>query len=354
MNIKKKAILFVVRQDSPGGIEVLLPEIIKALENEFLFEAFVFNPNRHKDSVFTEFNIKVRYGKKNNILSYVLFILHLLKQKKTLIHIFNGGPIVYFLTTLVKKKVLYSIHGTNYWKSNLQKVIYKPLWKIGIRRNVLFTANSYYSRQVFKNQISNKPIIKTLYNPINTKRFSLRKGTQKFPEHIFYCGRLAEGKNLFTWIDVAIEIHSKFPGTHFHIYGDGPLKEELIAYSKLHSMQQLITFHGFIKNIESVYQKGDLLLFLSDQESFGNVVVESILSGTPVLATDIPSMKEIFKNHSSFLVNKNQIAGEILEKLKSFDVLKEKVYPAAEEFSQRFSHNQHIRNLRTIYRSFFK
>ena len=56
------------------------------------------------------------------------------------------------------------------------------------------------------------------------------------------------------------------------------------------------------------------MMFLSEYELFGNAVVESILCGTPVIASDIPSLREIFRNYPQFLVPADgRMGSDILE-----------------------------------------
>jgi glycosyltransferase involved in cell wall biosynthesis len=101
------------------------------------------------------------------------------------------------------------------------------------------------------------------------------------------------------------------------------------------------------------YREADLLIFLSEYESFGNVVVESILCGTPVIATDIPSMKEIFQSYPDFLVTSERYTvKEVMEKLKDYVDLVEKCEQAMGEFELRFSQKQHIEKLGMLYAKF--
>jgi len=185
---------------------------------------------------------------------------------------------------------------------------------------------------------------------LNPDRFNIIKSNRTSNE-IIYSGRLASGKNLFKWLECAKSILTTFPDATFSLFGEGPLKERLKKYSIRLGISEKVTFHGFEKNIENAYKQADLLLFLSEYESFGNVVIESILCGTPVVVSDIPSMKEIFENFPEFLVplDKN-IENNVLKKIENLSELKKSASRAAKEFQTRFSLTQHIKQFEIIYK----
>lgn len=108
-----------------------------------------------------------------------------------------------------------------------------------------------------------------------------------------YVGRLAPEKDIKTLFAVAksipAEINEKL---HWLIVGDGPLREELQAQAVAN-----MTFTGYLygKSLAEVYSASDLLVFPSPTETFGNVVLESLASGTPVIGAKSGGVKNIIK-----------------------------------------------------------
>ena len=152
---------------------------------------------------------------------------------------------------------------------------------------------------------------------------------------------------------MAASIHNVRNDSRFLLYGDGPLKQKLIEYSRCIGTDGYVYFKGFLWDISEAYHKSDIMMFLSEYESFGNVVVESILCGTPVIASDIPSLREIFRNYPDFLVPiDDRMESAILEKINDLEILKREVIKAEEEFRTRFSPERHINSLKVIYSSF--
>lgn len=353
MKPTKQVIHFVHLSAGPGGIEVLLPKIAEYMGDRE-FKAFTLRPEP-ASNVYDQSGLKVCYGSNNNLAAALKIFSYIRKNRNNVFHVFNIGP--FFLLTMRLagvKNLVYSIHGTVYWKALWKKKILKFLWKLALADRFIFTANSAFSRQAFLNRISTKPDIRVLYNPIDGKRFALSNQKKSSEEiKVIYTGRLHTGKNLFKWIDIAVSLHAKIPVTRFEIFGQGNLKEELQQKINEQNASGFIHLMGFRTNIEDVYREADLLLFLSEYESFGNVVVESILCGTPVLCSPIPAMEEIFSEYPMFIIEDEQNWEEqIYNRILALPELRTKALEARTRFLEKFSMEQHTRTLREIYNGF--
>ncbi len=339
---------------SPGGIEVMMQKIVNSIP-EKKFKAFIIRPPSYGEiNVYTGNKIDLEYGHKRNIQAMICLWKYSRRFKNDIFHAFNIGPFFLFILKLAGiKKLVYSIRGSIYWHTILEKIIRKPLWKMIITNKIIFIANSMYSKSVFINTFEAKKInIEVVYNPVaslNTKDKINELNSGKLFE-IIYVGRLVNGKNLFRWLDIAVSIYHKNSNTRFTIYGEGILRSELEEYSIRIGISDKVRFMGYTSEIAAAYLNADLLLFLSEYESFGNVVVESILCGTPVIATAIPSMQEIFENYPQFLVpNDCSLNSTVLEKIESIETLKALLPEVKKEFNNRFSLEKHIEKLKEIY-----
>jgi len=70
------------------------------------------------------------------------------------------------------------------------------------------------------------------------------------------------------------------------ILGEGPLKSELISITKLLYVQDRVKFIGFCDNPWKWYAGADVFLLPSRWEGMPNSVLESLVCGTPVIATE--------------------------------------------------------------------
>ena len=320
----------------------------------YSFSVFIIRPHLPGASdVYSGKPVEKTFGSFNNFSAAVKLFAYALRNRRSVFHVFNIGPL--FLLTLRLagiKSLIYSIHGTQYWRNGIQRTILRILWRLSLASKYIITANSGYSKKVFLDEVFSGHPIKVLYNPIDNTRFKPADGRVRspFPHRIIYCGRLDREKNLDEWIRTAISIQKQHPDIVFEIYGEGPEHkhlETLIAGSEAGSR---IFLRGFTPRPEQVMQEADLLMFLSRSESFGNVVVESILCGTPVIACDIPSMREIFRDFPLFLISQDANFSEaVTEKIKDFDQLNRSAVLARESFMARFSPQAHLDALAGLY-----
>jgi len=95
---------------------------------------------------------------------------------------------------------------------------------------------------------------------------------------LLFVGRLAREKR----VDQLVALLRGMPNARLAIVGDGPARAELEAqFGDLP-----VTFTGYLRGAElaAAYASSDLFVFPSDSEAFGNVVLEAMASGLPVVA----------------------------------------------------------------------
>ena len=352
----KPLIYFVHYSSKPGGIEVLLPTIINEFK-DWKVKVFVIRPPKEKDeSVYKDIPVDIEYGSRSTLIALWKFFMLALKNDKAIFHLFNTGPFFLFVLRLTGvKKIIYSIHGTIYWRTVFQKLVRKPFWLLANSNKIVFTSNSAYSGSVFNKKILQSVNVRKIYNPIDLNRFNTSgiNKSNKEEMKIIFVGRLAEGKNLFHWIETAEYLMENGIKAVFHVYGAGELQNEIEQRIKKSKYYENIKLDGHVTNIEEIYKKSDLFLFLSEYESFGNVAVESVLCGVPVIAFNIPALEEVFCDFPVFLIDKNKSTAEqVLNKVNQMDELRSAADKASIDFKIRFGAKQHLDQLSNIYRDF--
>lgn len=109
-----------------------------------------------------------------------------------------------------------------------------------------------------------------------------------------YAGRLAPEKDIKTLMAVAKSIPLDLnESIHWLIVGDGPLREELESQAVSN-----MTFTGYLEgeHLAEVYSASDVFVFPSPTETFGNVVLEALASGTPVIGANAGGVRNIIKS----------------------------------------------------------
>lgn len=108
-----------------------------------------------------------------------------------------------------------------------------------------------------------------------------------------YVGRLAPEKNIEMLFAVAKLIPPEMKERiHWLFVGDGPLRHDLEEQAETN-----MSFFGYMdgKHLAEIYSASDLFVFPSASETFGNVVLESLASGTPVIGVNAGGVKNIIK-----------------------------------------------------------
>jgi len=355
MSLDRQVVRLIHLSSTIGGIEVIIKKLIENIR-DYSFSSFIIrNSSQCEIDIYDGITTPVSKGSNNNCMALIKLIIYARKNKDDIFHVFNIGPLFLLALRIAGvKKLVYSIHGTIYWNSNKQKKVFKTIWKWAIRKEYLFTCNSNFSGMVFKRDVYQVEDIQLLYNPFDLRQFIPKTDKKRaaVPREIVYVGRLASGKNLVKWIDVADLLKTHFDSVIFNIFGHGPEENLLKSYIRSKHLENRIFLKGQVDAPEKIYREADVLLFLSKYESFGNVIVESILCGTPVIAGAIPAMREIFKDFPEFLVEMDENLGKnVLQKLKDLEKLNRLALSAREQFIERFGDELHYKKLRAIYAS---
>ena len=79
------------------------------------------------------------------------------------------------------------------------------------------------------------------------------------------------------------------PDARLMFVGDGPGRNGLMALAQDLCIANQVIFAGFRPDPTPFYKTADLFVLSSDYEGFGNVIVEALACGTPVVSTDCPS-----------------------------------------------------------------
>lgn len=79
------------------------------------------------------------------------------------------------------------------------------------------------------------------------------------------------------------------------IAGEGS-SEELDLLAEREGVADRVVFTGFVQDVWPLYASADLFALSSLQESFGNVLVEAMYAGLPIVSTDTVGAREVLEN----------------------------------------------------------
>lgn len=137
------------------------------------------------------------------------------------------------------------------------------------------------------------------FEPAQCKLWAKNAANKEFGLHknkttILYVGRLAQEKS----IDVLIDTIKELPLHLQHkievaLVGDGPIRQNIQEVVDKYDLP--VKLLGFLKgdDLTLAYQTADIFFFPSSTETFGNVVLEALSCGLPVIGANAGGVKEL-------------------------------------------------------------
>lgn len=109
---------------------------------------------------------------------------------------------------------------------------------------------------------------------------------------VLIAGALSNEKRPLLGIQIALSM----PHSEILVAGDGPLRPELERWSQ-QAGHRSVRFLGQVSDMPHLYSKADLLLLPSSTEGLPGVVIEALMSGVPVVASDVGGLRSINVDH---------------------------------------------------------
>jgi glycosyltransferase involved in cell wall biosynthesis len=150
------------------------------------------------------------------------------------------------------------------------------------------------------------------FAPDNTSRAELlgELGIPADARLIGTIGRLWPQKRMKDLIWAADLLKVIRDDVHLLIIGDGPQRENLERYRRLVRIEDKVHFLGHRADVPRILPHFDLLWLASGYEGLPNVVMEALVTGVPVVATDIPGNRELITpDEQGYLVGVGDRAG---------------------------------------------
>lgn len=143
----------------------------------------------------------------------------------------------------------------------------------------------------------NRGDISVLHNPVDVK--SVRTRAQQSVDHewlndenrdvVLFVGRIAEQKDLKTWLRTFATVHERKPDTRALILGQGPEREEIKTFADQRGIGDVVSLPGFVENPYGYMARSDVFLLSSRYEGLPTTLIEALACGCPIVATDCPS-----------------------------------------------------------------
>jgi glycosyltransferase involved in cell wall biosynthesis len=189
------------------------------------------------------------------------------------------------------KKIIWSVRGElnenalkfSSWKKKPLLILYKLL-----NKNIVYHSTSAQETEGVQRMFPKNKIVEIPNLIAPSKRLGLLNH-----ENLLYVGRIHPIKSLHKLIqglalsEVFMKSDSKFFIVGKQEERHNSYKEELVSLVNKLNLQNKVIFKGHLEGIEKekAYAEAYALILASETENFGNVVVEALNQGTPVIAS---------------------------------------------------------------------
>ncbi|MCD8188695.1 MAG: glycosyltransferase [Clostridiales bacterium] len=109
------------------------------------------------------------------------------------------------------------------------------------------------------------------------------------PLSVTAMGRMTRQKGHWHLLRAFAQVVREVPEAQLYLLGDGPLREELLRLTRALGLEGHVTFLGYREAPHAYVQNSRVFVLPSLFEGLGNVLLEAMACGTPVVAADCRS-----------------------------------------------------------------
>ena len=192
-----------------------------------------------------------------------------------------------------------------------------------------------------------KAAVRVVHNPVDLAAVAAAAQEPIDPAHaelwqhpvIVAAGRLAEVKNYPLLIEALARLRLRVPARLF-ILGEGDDEQAIRALVAARDLSAAVVLCGFQKNPWKYIARADVFALTSRYEGFGNVLVEAMACGVPVVATRSSGTSDIVRDGvDGLLVDRHEPAAvaAALERLRGDESFRQSLGNGARIGAGRFA-----------------
>jgi glycosyltransferase involved in cell wall biosynthesis len=93
-----------------------------------------------------------------------------------------------------------------------------------------------------------------------------------------------------------VEAMQHLPAAELHIFGEGPDRPHIEAAIAMQQLSNRVTLHGAVARPQIALAAIDVLVLPSAAEGFGLVLIEAMAADVPVVAADVPGIRDVVRD----------------------------------------------------------
>jgi len=196
-------------------------------------------------------------------------------------------------------------------KGSLMAIFERVMLKLPYSR--IITVSNASKQKLVKSGVPADKIV-VIPNGVDLSKFEKIKIRKSKVPQVIYIGRLIGYKHVD---DLLIAFSKLRLDARLYIVGDGPERGKLEKVADVLGIRRKVVFTGFVNENKKIklLKSSHVLVLPSTTEGFGIVLIESMAAGTPVIAADIPALREVTANGRAGLLFTPRNIEELAKKL---------------------------------------
>ena len=234
------------------------------------------------------------------------------------------------------------------WSIYLQRAIMRNMADVIIP--ISKSVKQYLSKFIDESRLT------LIYNGVEYK--PMKHTTIKTPINIVMVGLIHPSKRQFVVVQALKKLINRgYSCIHLYIVGNiDPIYEAyyemMNKYIKDEGLESYVSFTGYIKNVTEILSQMHIGILASENEAFGRVTVEYMLSGLiPIVANSGGSVEIVTNGVDGYIFNDEESLVNILETIVTNEANREEVSMNAYKTAiKRFSGEENALNIYNCYK----
>ncbi|MGZ4161998.1 MAG: N-acetyl-alpha-D-glucosaminyl L-malate synthase BshA [Neobacillus sp.] len=256
-------------------------------------------------------------------------------------------------------KIVTTLHGTDItvlgYDSSLTDTI-----KFGIEKSDVVTAVSNALVEQTYELIHPDKQIETVYNFIDERVYQksdahhLREEFEIKEDEkvVIHVSNFRPVKRVQDVVETFAKISTTMPAKLL-LVGDGPEITRVCKLVREFGLDGQVIFLGKQENLDELYSISDLMLLLSEKESFGLVALEAMACGVPCIGTNVGGLPEVVEHGVTGFICEvgdiEDISTKAVALLKDKELHQQFTYQAVETVRSKFNADRIVQQYEQIY-----